>query len=90
MSNKPETKETATGGSVANADLLGVVFNGSRKIDDANRKDYIVLTDYGSEGLAVSYQSESLRDAIDWISTTDYSGSHSLVKLVRLKINESA
>ena len=87
---KPNSEETAGARSVVSDDLLGVVFNGIRKIDDATRKDYIVLTDYGSEGLAVSYQSESLRDAIDWISTTDYSGTHSLVKLVRLKINESA
>ena len=60
-----------------------LTFNGTRKIEDA-AGDYIVLTDYGTEGLAVSHQAATLREAVEFQAASSR-GPSAIVRLVRLK-----
>ena len=65
----------------------GFCLNGIRKIrDDAG--DYIVLSDYGQEGICVSHQCESVLEAIQHLALNDIGNPQSIVKLVRLKATE--
>ena len=60
--------------------------NGIRKIDN-NGGDYLVLTDYGQEGIAVSHQCETAEEAAQWMMSSDYSSPHAVVKVVHASIS---
>ena len=64
-----------------------MIFNGSDKIKD-NGSDYLVLTDYGSEGLAVTYQATTHEDALRWMTECNYGSPQTLVKLVRVSTRD--
>lgn len=64
-----------------------MTFNGIDKIkDDAG--DYIVLTDYGQDGISVSHQAESLVEAAEWMIGSGACAPQSIVKLVRVQTVE--
>jgi len=60
-----------------------MILNGSDKIKDG-RGDYIVLTDYGCEGFAVTHQAATHEDALRWMIECNYGSPQTLVKLVRV------
>ena len=64
-----------------------MIFNGSSKIKD-DGGDYIVLIDNGCEGLSVAVQKHTHEAAIKWIMSGSYGSVHTIVKLVRLDIQE--
>ncbi len=69
--------------------MTHMTLNGITKIkDDAG--DYIVLTDYGTEGISVSYQAATSKDAVKWMMTCGYTGNMSIVKLVKINGDEVA
>lgn len=60
-----------------------MILNGIRKIDD-DGGDYVVLVDYGQEGLCVRHQTDSRAKAILW--TLQNQGEPcAILKLVRLE-----
>ena len=59
--------------------------NGIRKIDN-DGGDYLVLTDYGSEGLAVSHQCDTAEEAAQWMLACDYRSPQAVVKVVSAEI----
>jgi hypothetical protein len=63
-----------------------MIFNGSDKIKE-NGGDYLVLTDYGCEGFAVTHQAATLEEALLGMIECDY-GRQTLVKLVRVETRE--
>jgi hypothetical protein len=60
--------------------------NGIRKIDN-NGGDYLVLTDYGYEGIAVSHQCDTAEKAVEWMLSSDYSSPHAVVKVLHASIS---
>lgn len=60
-----------------------MIFNGSEKIKD-DGGDYLVLTDYGCEGLSVTHQAATHEDALRWMTECNYGSPQTLVKLVRV------
>ena len=60
--------------------------NGIRKINN-NGGDYLVLTDYEQEGIAVSYQCETAEEAAQWMMSSDHSSPHAVVKVVNASIS---
>ena len=60
--------------------------NGISKIDN-NGGDYLVLTDYGAEGLAVSHQCDTAEDAAKWMIACDYGSPQAVVKVVSASIS---
>jgi hypothetical protein len=60
--------------------------NGIRKIDN-NGGDYLVLTDYGQDGIVISRQCETAEDAVQWMLSSDYSSPHAVVKMVHVSIS---
>ena len=64
-----------------------MIFNGSSRIKD-NGGDYLVLVDYGSEGLSVSHQFHTHTDALGWMAKNNTGYPNTLVKLVRVDILE--
>lgn len=60
-----------------------MTLNGIAKIKDG-AGDYIVLTDYGMEGIAVSHQAQTAQEAVRWMMTCGYTANQSIVKLVRI------
>lgn len=60
--------------------------NGIRKIDN-NGGDYLVLTDYGYEGLDVSHQCETAEEAAQWMLACDYSSPQAVVRIVSADIH---
>ena len=64
-----------------------MTLNGITKIkDDAG--DYIVLTDYGCDGISVSHQAATAKEAVQWMMTCGYTGNQAIVKLVRINGDE--
>lgn len=61
--------------------------NGIRKIDN-NGGDYLVLTDYGLEGIAVSHQCETAGEAAQWMMSSDYSSPQAVVMVVHASISQ--
>ena len=64
-----------------------MIFNGSEKILN-NGKDYLVLVDYGMEGISVGSQHETLAKALLWMHEAAYWSPMTIVKLVRVNIEE--
>jgi len=64
-----------------------MIFNGSDKIKDGGG-DYLVLTDYGSDGFVVTYQAEMLEKALKWMMGSNFGSPQTLVKLVRVDMRE--
>lgn len=64
-----------------------MIYNGSRKIKD-DGGDYIVFTDYGSEGFCVSAQLKTLPDAIAWMINNPSDNPRTIVKLVVVELTE--
>ena len=65
-----------------------MIFNGSSKIKN-DGGDYLVLTDYGCEGFAVTHQAATHEDALQWMIECSYGSPHTLVKLVRVESRDS-
>lgn len=61
--------------------------NGMQKINN-DGGDYLVLTDYGQEGIAVSHQCETAEEAAKWMMSSDYGSPHAVVKVVHALIDE--
>lgn len=61
-----------------------MIFNGSSKIKD-DGGDYIILTDYGCEGISVSHQAATHEEALRWMMENSYGSPMTLVKLVRVE-----
>lgn len=53
---------------------------------DSNGGDYLLLVDYGYEGLSVSSQHETLPDAVNAAMRGNISGPTAIVKLVEVPI----
>ena len=64
-----------------------MIFNGSDRIRD-NDGDYIVLTDNGCEGFSVHHQAKTLQDALRVITRGGFGSPQTLVKLVRVEIED--
>ena len=64
-----------------------MIINGIPRIKD-DGGDYLILTDYGGEGLAVTSQWGSLEEAISSIAFNESGSWQSLVKLVRIDTKE--
>jgi len=64
---------------------MNVALNGSKKINKS-RGDYLVLADYGQEGIGVLRQEDTLQNAIEGMLEypTDY--PMSIVKLIRIDL----
>ena len=50
--------------------------------------DYVVLLDYGTEGMSVLSQHDDLQESIKALTECDYSSQKALVKLVRFDLQE--
>ena len=68
---------------------MKMVFNGSEKIDD-DGGDFLLLTDYGQEGFAVSHQNKTLEGALAAMAEGVCGVPMTLVKLVRVDATECA
>ena len=60
-----------------------MIFNGIAKIDD-HGGDYIVLGDYGLEGLSIVHQAQTAENALCWMTRNNYV-QQTLVKMVRIE-----
>jgi hypothetical protein len=65
-----------------------MTFNGIERIKE-EAGDYIVLTDYYEDGIAVSHQSQTLEGAVAWMTACAYGNPQSIVKLVRIQATET-
>jgi hypothetical protein len=63
-----------------------MIINGTHRITD-DGGDYIVLTDY-CEGFG-SKQFKSAEEAVGYIAANNNGSPHTLVKLVRIELNET-
>lgn len=61
--------------------------NGTDKIDP-EKGPYVVLVDYGSEGMSVSCQCETTEHAIAEIAKSCWSGPLTLLRLVDVSVAE--
>lgn len=50
--------------------------------------DYIVLTDYGQDGISVSHQANSAQDAFSWLMANNYGHPQAIVKIVNINGDE--
>lgn len=66
-----------------------MVFNGSMKIN-STEGDYIVLADYGQEGLGVVCQADTLEGALNWMSVNNHGTACTVVKLVHADVTETS
>ena len=64
-----------------------MLLNGIKSVDN-NAGDYVVLADYGSEGLVVVKQEKTCQEAIGWMVGNSYGQPMCLVKLIKVDINE--
>ncbi len=64
-----------------------MILNGIDKIDN-DGGDYLVLCDYGMEGLSVRVQAKTLEDVIHWIAGGRAGEPTAIVKLVRIEARE--
>ena len=65
-----------------------MILNASSKISD-DGGDYIVLADYGTEGISVAHQFTTLQEALQVFGGGAYD-CLTLVKLVRFEVAEEA
>jgi len=65
-----------------------MILNGIKKIKH-DKGDFVVLTDYGSDGISVSEQCQTLEDAMSFVLSAGYSNEHAIVKLVRVAAEEA-
>jgi len=70
----------------ANRDFMNL--NGMPTKIDSGAGDYLVLPDYGQDGISVSAQFNSAQEALQWILTSAYSNQHAIVKLVEVTTTE--
>ena len=62
--------------------------NGISKIKE-EAGEYIVLTDYGMEGISVSHQAKTAAEAVTWALSSGYGSPHTVVKLVSIDATDS-
>ena len=60
--------------------------NGISKIDNSQGQ-YIVLTDYGMDGLCVSHQCDTAEEAAQWMMECEYGEPQAVLKIVTADIN---
>lgn len=59
--------------------------NGISKIK-SDAGDFIVLSDYGLEGIAISHQAATVEAAVEWMLTCDYGAPQTVVQLVEIYV----
>jgi hypothetical protein len=56
---------------------------------DPEEGEFLMLLDYGSEGLSVGGQYDELEDAVRGSATFNYGNPVALVKIVAIKVSET-
>jgi hypothetical protein len=64
-------------------------FNGATRIK-SELGDYVILIDYGQEGMSVHLQFETLEQAIEEYNSIDYTGAKAIVKVASIAGDETA